>query len=1305
MTKKQQRTGQKILSIFSSFVLLFNTFLPTVSYLASTTPAYAEEVATEETVVAQEATEPEVVVEEEQSVEASQTEASDTQSDTPTSEAENPQESQESTDEETAPVLVTEAPQATASGDEVDETSEEIVEEETSGELLALKVDSSTSTPIDLSSEESNSSATLSTDKEDYAPTEEVLISGSGFEVNTEYLIVISSEDEPAVSHEAAVTSDEDGYLTYKYQLDGTYRPNYLAEIFLGGVLVASTTFTDGPVGNSLKSHEVWQPLNNTWVPGQPKGYTEGESAAFRVKIETGNSVSNPLTFDICLEYYNSVKDAYAFTELTAWDVDYSPTLPAGFSVTDSTGPAVYASNAIINSVTPNGVGGGICSGSYLSWTVEFTQVENTTAYILYGGRIAAPGDSLVGGGTVESGKSASYINGVFQARVNTTGSGDKTVNFKSSDIIPLGNSLTIIKEASLHSSQEFLFTTTGEGLSNFSLVDDAEDSTTNSKIFTPLASGSYSVTELDVSGWSLDSISCLDGDSSVGTVDGSTVNLQLTDGQNIVCTFSNTRDTGSVTVKKNVDENGDGDWDDEGETNVANWTWNIEGGDQAISMGGTRTLVTGDYVITETQKNDYSLIYWTCDDDSTGTTNAIPVTLEADDNLTCEFFNFHLLPEISTFKLRESSETAYVGDTDITFTIEASNSGNTTLYNPVIIDMYDSDYLEFISSTITPPGEIIVPSISDPILDVDDYDGDGNKLEHYRVLTWQLADLAPGESYLLTLTFKALQITTPDSDPDTRFTGNLAYSTACLDESCNNEITSQTSVAKVDIDALGSVSGQKFVDLDGDGLWNGADSPLNGVTVNLTDLDKESTVSAQTAGEGEFSFGDLATGEYLLCEIVPAGYAQTYPAADGCHQFSISDDGEARGPYNFGNQGRATVIVEKQVEPVEFDQDFDFSISGTHLDADIEFSLGDDDSEEFEVPAGSYVLGETENEDFTTVFQCNDDQEATVGTSTEFDLEAGGVYSCVFTNTIKRGGIEVFKFNDEDEDGQWNEGEEELLSGWTMVLDGDVDGAQVTDEFGKATFSNLLPGTYDLNEVQKENWNLTNIYCTNEREQEGPRLLSLLDLALNNEGYLVTVTAGATTSCYVGNHGRPILEIEKTNDKPDVALNVGDIVTYTITVTNTGVGRAKDVTVTDVLPNTEMFKLLLGTGEVNNDGTISNQDPTGTNPYIWEVGTLEAGKSLTISYQVEVLSTAIPGAHTNIAFVEGTGSDTISAGPAKSVVHIGQVVDYSANSPIQEIGEVLGASTGADTLWLILASGLIATGAVMNLLERKKYA
>jgi uncharacterized repeat protein (TIGR01451 family) len=209
----------------------------------------------------------------------------------------------------------------------------------------------------------------------------------------------------------------------------------------------------------------------------------------------------------------------------------------------------------------------------------------------------------------------------------------------------------------------------------------------------------------------------------------------------------------------------------------------------------------------------------------------------------------------------------------------------------------------------------------------------------------------------------------------------------------------------------------------------------------------------------------------------------------------------------------------------------------------------------------------------------------------------------------------------------------------------------------------------------------------------------------LNNEGYLVTVTAGATTSCYVGNHGRPILEIEKTNDKPDVALNVGDIVTYTITVTNTGVGRAKDVTVTDVLPNTEMFKLLLGTGEVNNDGTISNQDPTGTNPYIWEVGTLEAGKSLTISYQVEVLSTAIPGAHTNIAFVEGTGSDTISAGPAKSVVHIGQVVDYSANSPIQEIGEVLGASTGADTLWLILASGLIATGAVMNLLERKKYA
>ena len=99
---------------------------------------------------------------------------------------------------------------------------------------------------LDLVSLESEGSATLSTDRPDYAPTDVALITGSNFSANTTYTIVITSEDPPAVDHQDQVTTDESGNFTYFYQLDGTYRPNYKVEVKdSSGTIVASTTFTD----------------------------------------------------------------------------------------------------------------------------------------------------------------------------------------------------------------------------------------------------------------------------------------------------------------------------------------------------------------------------------------------------------------------------------------------------------------------------------------------------------------------------------------------------------------------------------------------------------------------------------------------------------------------------------------------------------------------------------------------------------------------------------------------------------------------------------------------------------------------------------------------------------------------------------------------------------------------------------------------------------------------------------------------------------------------------------------------------
>jgi len=121
------------------------------------------------------------------------------------------------------------------------------VEEESNAKLNAFILGNTNAEEIeepDLSYIDTTS-ATLKTDKFDYAPTDAVVITGSGFLPNTEYELVITSET-GNFRFSDRVTTDESGSLFYTYQLDGTYRPEYKVEVFsLSGLLVASVTFLD----------------------------------------------------------------------------------------------------------------------------------------------------------------------------------------------------------------------------------------------------------------------------------------------------------------------------------------------------------------------------------------------------------------------------------------------------------------------------------------------------------------------------------------------------------------------------------------------------------------------------------------------------------------------------------------------------------------------------------------------------------------------------------------------------------------------------------------------------------------------------------------------------------------------------------------------------------------------------------------------------------------------------------------------------------------------------------------------------
>ena len=73
------------------------------------------------------------------------------------------------------------------------------------------------------------------------------------------------------------------------------------------------------------------------------------------------------------------------------------------------------------------------------------------------------------------------------------------------------------------------------------------------------------------------------------------------------------------------------------------------------------------------------------------------------------------------------------------------------------------------------------------------------------------------------------------------------------------------------------TASGQKFNDLDGDGVKEAGETGIGGVTINL-DKDANGSVDATTStdGSGNYSFPNLGPGTYRVREVAPAGSTQT---------------------------------------------------------------------------------------------------------------------------------------------------------------------------------------------------------------------------------------------------------------------------------------------------------------------------------------------------------------------------------------------------------------------------------------------
>jgi hypothetical protein len=109
---------------------------------------------------------------------------------------------------------------------------------------------------------------------------------------------------------------------------------------------------------------------------------------------------------------------------------------------------------------------------------------------------------------------------------------------------------------------------------------------------------------------------------------------------------------------------------------------------------------------------------------------------------------------------------------------------------------------------------------------------------------------------------------------------------------------------APAGVPTTGSVAGIKYLDLNINGIFDGTDHALAGITIVLMDSGGR-TQQVVTGDDGTFLFTNLAPGDYVLSEILPPNFAQTFPGTPLQPQtYTVTvTAGQTAGPFVFLNK------------------------------------------------------------------------------------------------------------------------------------------------------------------------------------------------------------------------------------------------------------------------------------------------------------------------------------------------------------------------------------------------------------------
>jgi plastocyanin len=583
--------------------------------------------------------------------------------------------------------------------------------------------------------------------------------------------------------------------------------------------------------------------------------------------------------------------------------------------------------------------------------------------------------------------------------------------------------SITVVKNALPNGAQDFGFTTTG-GLSPaaFSLDDDADGTLQNTRTYTGLLPGSFTVTEgADPAGWQLTNLQCLGGGPNTTTA-GRTATIGLDAGEAVTCTFTN-QGVGSITVVKDAVPNSAQDFGftTTGGLSPATFSLDDDANGTLPNQRIFEDLGPGTYTVTE----DADPAGWELDElDCTG---GGPDTSTADRTATIELDFGETV--VCTFTNQGVGSIAIVKNAvpdaaqDFTFTTTGGLSPS-----PFSLDD-DADVT--LSNTQSFPGvnagSYTVTEAADPagwrLTNLQCTGGGGNTSAGGRTAT---IGLDPGESVTCTFT-------------DTQ-DGTIV-------------VTKETTP---------SGSPQSF-EFD------------TNYSPNFTLTDGQNNTSPS-----------LAPGTYSVQEVnVPAGWnLASSTCDDGSAPASIDLNPGETVTCTFTNvQGGGITIVKNAVNNAA--QDFGFTTTGVlipssfTLDDDADPTLSNTRTYSFALP-GTYTV--TENADPAgwqlTDITCSGGGGNTsdTGRTATIGLDLGEHVTCMFTNTHE-GSITIVKdaVPNDPQDFEFDPSAN-LDPGANFLLDDDGDGTLSHQR----VFTDLLPGTYSVTEENMPaGWSLTSITCT----------------------------------------------------------------------------------------------------------------------------------------------------------------------------------------------------------------------------------